>query len=483
MKNCLLILATQFVMDAACQKKGNDVAERIRQVENSLAPNIVYGDSVPPLNLLSQMAEYKIVGLSIAVIKDYKIDWAKGYGWADLDEKRPVTPNTRFQAASISKSLNSLALLKLVQEGKIDLEADINGYLKSWKFPYDSIAGNKKITLANLLSHTAGISVHGFPGYAVGDSIPSLPQILDGIKPANTRPVRSQFEPSKRFQYSGGGSTISQLMLMDVTGRKCEEYMKKEVLQPMGMNNSFYEQPPVPGTRELATAYKRGSEVKGKYHIYPEQAAAGLWTTPADLAKYIIETQREYEGKSSKVLNQAMMQKRLTHYIDSNVALGVFLLRKPTSIYFNHNGGNEGFACTSFGSLKGGNGVVVMINGDDFTIINEVVNSVALVYNWPDFYRPEYRTLYKVPDDSLSMYTGKFLLGSDTLEISKCGNSLCIRQNGQPEDGYKMTFGSNVLFSVKEVPDATLSILFKEGKVDALEINQRGMKIPAKKVN
>ena len=436
MKIFLSILGFFVMANIAAQKTTPAINDRIKQVENNLRPDIVYGDTIPKLNLLQQMAAYKVNGLTIAVIKDYKIDWAKGYGWADAEEKRPVTIDTRFQAASISKSINSLGILKLVQQGKLNLDADINDYLKTWKFPYDSVSKNKKISLANLLSHTAGLSVHGFGGYTPGDSIPTLAQILNGTSPANSRAVRSLFEPSKRLKYSGGGTTISQLVLMDITGMRYEDYMKKEVLQPIGMTNSFYDQPPPAGTKNLATAYNSGVAVKGKYHIYPEQAAAGLWTTPTDLAKYIIETQLEYEGKSAKVLSQAMMQKRLTHYIDSNVALGVFLVKKSGDVYFNHNGGNEGFLCTSYGSLKGGNGVVVMINANDFSIINEVVNSVATVYNWKDFYQPVFKKLFIVSPDSLSNYVGKYLMGKDTLSVAICGEKLCIQQNGQPADGY-----------------------------------------------
>jgi len=326
MKPVISLLFLLTIINACAQQAGEK--EIISKVENSLSPDVVYGDTTPKLNILQQMKTYNINGVSIAVIKDYKIDWAKGYGWADVNEKRPVTVNTRFQAASISKSLNSLAILKLVQQGKLDLNADINNYLKTWKFPYDSLSGNKKITIANLLSHSAGLSVHGFAGYTPGDSIPTIMQILNGVRPANSPAIRSQFEPSKKFQYSGGGTTITQLIITDVTGMKFEDYLKKEVLQPIGMANSFYNQPPPAGTNELATAYNGNTEVKGKYHIYPEQAAAGLWTTPTDLAKYIIETQLEYEGRSTKVLSQQMMKKRLTPYIDSSVALGVFIIIK-----------------------------------------------------------------------------------------------------------------------------------------------------------
>lgn len=454
------------------------------QVENSLTQDVIYGDTIVKLNLRNQMDAYKTKGVSIAVIKDYKIDWANGYGWADAEEKRLVTPETRFQAASISKSLNSLALLKLVQQGKIDLETDINTYLKTWKFPYDSLSKNKKISLANLLSHSAGLSVHGFRGYTPGDSIPSLVQVLNGERPANSAAVRSLFEPSTKFQYSGGGTTITQLILTDITGMQYEDFLKKEVLQAIGMTNSFFTQPPPPGTKNLATAYHGdGTAVNGKYHIYPEQAAAGLWTTPTDLAKYIIETQLEYEGRSAKVLSQQMMRKRLTHYVDSAAGLGLFLIKKQGETYFNHNGGNEGFLCTSYGSLRNGNGVVVMINGEDYSIIPEIVNSVAMVYSWKDFYKPVFKRVNLLPKATLEKYTGNYLLVKDTLSIRFCGDRLCIWQNNQPANGFKMIFSSPVEFSAKEVPDAFILIsLDSEGKAEALEINQKGAKIKANKI-
>jgi len=293
------------------QSPAGEVQERIRKVENSLSPDVVYGDTIPLANLLQRMKTTNTKGLSIAVINNYQIEWAKGYGWADEGEERKVTTNTRFQAASISKSLNSLGILKLVEEGKLDPAADINNYLRTWKFPYDSVSKNKKINTYQLLSHTAGLGIHGFPGYKATASLPSLSEMLDGKQPANTKAVRSVFEPGVKYQYSGGGTIISQMLLMDITGRDYAEYMQAEVLTPLGMSNSFYRRPS-PTDKELATGYYRtGKPVSTKYHVYPEQAAASLWTTPTDLANYIIECQLAYEGKSNKVLSPALMKTRM----------------------------------------------------------------------------------------------------------------------------------------------------------------------------
>jgi hypothetical protein len=263
-----------------------------------------------------------------------------------------------------------------------------------------------------------------------------------------------------------------------------EEYMKKNVLEPLGMTNSFFDQPSPAGTKELATAYYGDDKsVKGKYHIYPEQAAAGLWTTPTDLAKYIIETQLSYEGRSDKVLSSGTTRLRLTPYIDSSAALGSFIVNKSGELWFNHNGGNEAFLCTSFGSLRNGNGVVIMINSSNYAIIPEITNSVAQVYGWKDFFKPEFRKKVTVTPDTLEAYLGSYLMTKDTFSVSFCGDDLCIRQNGNPPAGLKMIFSSATEASMNEVPNVLINFIYnEEGKVDALEVNEKGVRTRCKRI-
>ena len=237
--------------------------ERIRMVENGLTEHIQTSDSAA-FNLLERMKHFKVQGLSIAVIKDYKVDFAKGYGFADTEKKIRVSDKTLFQAASISKSLNSLAILKLFKDRNLDLYADINTYLKSWKFPYDSISKGKKINMANLLSHTAGLNVHGFGGYEAGKPLPSVIQILNGESPANSDAVRSLFAPGTRLEYSGGGTTISQLVLTDITGQKYESYLSEQVLKPLDMLSSTFAQPPTAIRQELLSAGIRRRRKRGE---------------------------------------------------------------------------------------------------------------------------------------------------------------------------------------------------------------------------
>jgi CubicO group peptidase (beta-lactamase class C family) len=448
-----------------------EVNDRIKKVENRLMCWVQTQDTLM-WTLKERMAFYNVQGLSIAVINNYEIEWAKGYGWADTSEHRPVTTQTLFQAASISKSLNGIGVLKLVQDNKLDLNADINEYLKSWKFPYDSNFKSKKITVANLLSHTAGLTIHGFPGYKKDDSLPSIIDILNGREPSNTKAVCSQLEPGFRFQYSGGGILISQLIIMDITNQPYDEYMFQNVLKPLGMNSSFYTQPPTDDKNQLlATAYHtNGRIVNGRYHIYPEQAAAGLWTNPTDLSNYIIETQLSYQNKSSKVLNSEMTKLRLTPYLDSSSALGVFIENRGTEKYFQHSGGNEGFCCKYYGSIDDGKGVVIMSNSDNRAILEEIANSVAFVYKWKDFYNPVIKQVIELPDTILSLYVGKYMLDKEPVIISMESSKLFLKYMNVT---YKIFFTSSEDFFIPELEGNNKFLKDIHGKICGYSINDK----------
>ncbi|WP_440135476.1 serine hydrolase [Chitinophaga sancti] len=457
--------------------------EKILLVEKSLVGTIQL-EGETPWTIAERMTHYKIPGLSIAVIQNHRLIWAKGYGYANDSLKTPVTTQTLFQAASVSKSLNGVGVLKLAQDKKLDLYKDINTYLTSWQFPYDSLAKGKKINTANLLSHTAGLTVHGFEGYTPGTPLPTIVQILDGVKPANSAPVRSMFEPGLRLEYSGGGITISQLIVMDVTHMPYADYMKKAVLQPLGMTGSTFSQPPADVKPALlATGHSGdGKPMEGNYHIHPEEAAAGLWTNPTDLAKFIIETQLAYEGKSSKVLNQASAQLELTPYQNKQGALGVFIDIYPDSTtYFGHGGANIGFRCQYFGSLNDGNGIVVMVNSDNGNILQEVINSVAKVYGFKGLYHSTVKKTVAVTDTVLQTYVGDYQLGPNmALSVYKEGKSIYAQAPGEP--ALELIPETQTKFFPREFPAL---IEFKKddtGKVNAIIISHNGQQQEAKKI-
>lgn len=432
--------------------------DSIRMIENGLSGWAkLEGRPDPKWSIEERLAYYKIPGITIAVVRNYKIAWAKGYGYADKEANIPVTPQTLFQAASISKSLNGVGILKLVQQGKLKLDEDINTYLKSWHPSADS----GKITIANLLSHSAGLTVHGFAGYETKDTLPTVVQILRGQKPANSPEVKPAFAPGIRTQYSGGGTTITQLILTDITNEKYDEFMQREVLKPLGMTQSFFSQPPPPSrVKELATAYSAdGKPIPGKYHIYPEMAAAGLWTNPTDLCKYIIETQLSLMGKSSKVLSADMNKTRLTPLIDKQAALGVFIVTQSGRNFFGHNGGNEGFRCVYYGSTTGGDGMAIMVNSDEGGIIGEVVRSIGKVYGWGGFSDQRPMKVIDVPVDSLKQFEGTYTSEGPTLTCSLKGNDLFFRINNSIE--MQAYFISPKEFFVMNFP---MIVKFVEGK-------------------
>lgn len=388
-----------------------ETEKQIVLVENNLGGRIkIEGEH---WNIMDRLAYYKFNGVSVAVIENYEVVWAKGYGWADINEKIPVTENTLFQAASVSKSINAMAVLKLAQDKKLDLNADINTYLTSWKFPYDAVSKGKKITTLNLLTHTAGISGSS-PEYVMQDTIPTLLQTLNGEAKhsryvySTVSPARSVMEPGLEYRYSNNGIGITQLMVSDITGFPYEQYIAKTIFQPLGMLHSTYSSDAIRSQQTFATGYLNGVEVPGKHVIIPAIAAGGLWTTPSDLAKFIVEMQLSVEGRSNKILSKEIIERMLTPYIDS-VAAGVFIKDVNGEKYFQHSGSLPGFNSQYYASMKDGNGVVIMVNAGNATaFIQEILNSVAEVYKWKDFYQPVYKKAIALPDSIMQKYTGVY---------------------------------------------------------------------------
>lgn len=445
-----------------------EIQEKIQEVEKSICLTTFQIEGQESATTIEErMKAYGVKGVSIAVINNYQLDWAKGYGFADSAEQRLVTTETLFQAASISKSLNAMAMLKMVQEGKVSLNVDINEYLKSWQFPYKSKISHQNITIENLLSHTAGLNVHGFAGYHSSDSLPTTLQILNGTRPSNSEAILSVTKPNKYFSYSGGGTTITQLIQMDNSKMPYDQYMQEKVLSPLGMLSSSYSQPMNKSrSKEMATGYTiDGKEVDGKYYIYPEQAPAGLWTTPSELSQFIIETQLSLEGKSNKILSKEMTEKMLTP-IKEDAALGVFIENRDGVKYFQHSGANEGFRGIYYGSMKDGYGVVVFTNSDNGGVLmNEIVNAVSMAYKWKGFYKDKKIITKKeilLPDSLSKKYVGSYKLNNELYDISLENKQLKYNTGS---GSWKMYFTSPTEFINIEASSIKTFLLDSLGKV------------------
>lgn len=386
------------------------LAARISRIENGLLPAVIIKGQAPKTMTISErMAHYKVPGVSVTFFDHGQIAWTRAYGFADVASKKPVTPDTLFQAASISKPGTALAALRLVQEGKLNLDEDVNAKLRTWKVPENEFTQNEKVTIRRILSHSAGLTVHGFPGYASGEALPTLVQILNGEKPANTAPIRVDVVPGTLWRYSGGGYVVLQTLLMDATGEPFPKIMHDLVLQPAGMTHSTYEQPlPKNRAAEAATPYRaNGEPVQGGPHTYPEMAPAGLWTTPSDLARMAMEVQAEYAGKSSKILDQAMARQMLTHQIGT-WGLGFGLENTGGKPHFGHGGANEGYRCDLEAYTDSGQGVAIMTNSDSGGAVTaELLRAISKEYGWPDF-GPAEHSMVKVDPGSLQPYAGNY---------------------------------------------------------------------------
>lgn len=385
------------------------------QVESALLPTfVIRGEPLRRTPLADRMEALGVPGVSVAVLVDGEIAWARGYGIADLESRRPVTARTLFQAASISKPVAALAALQLVQEGRVALDADVNQHLTGWRVPANSFTAEAPVTLRGLLTHRAGLSVSGFPGYGPDEAVPDAVGVLDGL--GNTDPVRVVLPPGERWRYSGGGYTVMQQLVADVRGAPFAEVMRRRVLDPIGMVRSTYEQPIPPDRQDdIATGYRPdGTAVPGGWHTYPEQAAAGLWTTPSELALYASEVQRAWRGVSSRVLGEALTREMLAPDED-NWGLGPGISEDGER--FRHGGSNQGFRSTFTATIDGDDGVFVMTNSDAGSrLANEFAITVAAAYGWSGP-RPAERVPVELPAEARERFVGTYVAAERDIEF------------------------------------------------------------------
>ena len=332
------------------------------------------------------MEEFGVPGVSVAVIQDFKIHWAKAYGVADVETGQLVDIETMFQAASISKPVAAMGVLRAVQDGLFSLDDDINDILDSWTLDGREFTRNRPVTPRSLTSHTSGLGDgFGFPGYDPEQPLPTTVQILEGHELSNVGSVFMEREPMTFYEYSGGGVTVMELALSDVRKRPFVDILQEGVLTPVGMTRSSYAQPISPEhNQNAARAHDNNGDSRGpKWHVYPEHAAAGLWTTPTDLARLIIEVQRSASGESNRVLSQSMIQEMLNPVGVGPFAVGFTVSKIGEGWYFSHGGSNWGFRALMLAHKVKGYGLVVMTNADQgSTVINEISRRIQYTYNW-----------------------------------------------------------------------------------------------------
>jgi CubicO group peptidase (beta-lactamase class C family) len=379
-----LLLVTASLSRAVAAQ---DAASLVARVERGVPSDT----GVAGLTIEALLKRFNVPGVSIAVVRDFNILWAKGYGVADVETGKPVDVNTAFQAASISKPIAAMAAVKLSQDGKLNLDGDINAVLTSWKVPASEHNKTQPVTPRSLMSHTSGSDDgFGFPGYDPKVTMPTPVQVIQGEK-SNTGVVKFGRPPYAAAKYSGGAVTIMQVALADIARKPFAEFMHATVLGPLGMTGSSYQQPPNPAWEpRLARAHDReGKRREAPWHTYPEQAAAGLWTTPTDLAKAMIEVQTAIRSQKGSILTQHGAREMLTPIGAGPFAVGFQIAQRGEGWYFMHGGSNWGFRCDLIGHFRKGYGVVVMTNADmGGQVIREIENRVAAAYAWDMLDKP-----------------------------------------------------------------------------------------------
>ena len=472
----LLSLLVLLLFSAACASagmpQGTSSSEAISRIENGLLPAIVAKGENASMKLADRMAFHKVPGVSIAVINGGKLEWAKGYGVLESESTRAVTAETLFQAASISKPVAAMAVLALVEQGKLNLDEDVNLRLKSWHVPENEFTKTEKVTVRRLLSHSAGLTVHGFPGYSANVPVPTLVEILDGDnRNANTDPIRADIVPGKQFRYSGGGYTVLQQLMIDVTGRPFPDLLQELVLRKIGMSHSTFTQPLATGL-ESAAAYghEEGKAVKGRWHTYPEMAAAGLWTTPSDLALFAIDLMESAKGKPGKVLTPEMARQMLSKQIAS-YGLGVNVGDSKGVASFSHGGSNEGFTCILVANVNTGQGAVVMTNSDNGpALFSEILRAISVEYNWPDN-RPQEKSVAAVEPATMASYAGRYDADGTPVTISLQSGQLLIQAAPLGPSAIRLYPFAEDQFFVQESGDFQVRFVKdSQGKVSELQV-------------
>ena len=414
-----------------------------------LWPAVVFkGDKSWTLD--ERMEHYGVPGVSIALVKGFKVAWVRNYGLADRQTGERVTAETLFQAGSISKPVAAFAALQMVEAGQLSLDDDVNETLKTWKLPGNDFTAQKKVTLRQLLSHTGGVTVHGFRGYPPDQPVPTLVQVLDGAGPANSDPVRVDKLPGEGFRYSGGGYSVAQQMMIDASGKPFPELMQELLLGPAKMNRSTFTQPLPEAWLNNAAAgvLPYGSDVPGKRHTYPEMAAAGLWTTAGDLALFVVELQNALRG-FSELMSQDMAW-YMVYPVDSGYSLGLSVKDQGGAGYFGHGGWDEGFSAEMVASIDQGYGVVVMTNSNHPAFIKEVIRGVGFAYGWGGFSVQE---KFEVPREALENAPGRYRYdGATAINIYREGDRLFMRYTGEKPEELFFVGNDQFLRRTRETP-------------------------------
>ncbi len=441
---CMSWLVTVAVLAAPVIDRSTE----IDAIESTLIPAIQrLGHEGKPQSIAQRMQHHHVPGISVAVVKDGEIRWAKAYGVADSTTGAPANDETLFQAASISKPMASLGTMALAEKGTVNLDADVNAYLTSWKLPQNNFTSSAPVTLRALLSHLGGATVTGYPGYRQTDPLPTLVQILNGD--GNIPAVEIDQAPGSSFRYSGGGYNVAQQAIEDASGQRFAKIMQNQLLNPLDMNRSTYDiLIPATANQNISSAHdEQGRVIEGGWRNYPESAGGGLWSTPSDLARVIMHLQQIMAGRPGGIVTAESLSAMLTPTIAGAYGMGFSLYEEGAEKMFGHTGTNEGFKAAWWGFVHRGEGYVILTNGrNGGELIRELESALSDYYDW-GFAYPVIREIELTPAE-IKEHTGVY--GHDgnepqTMQITRNGNVLLVRISLGKKSGTKTVWPSSPL--------------------------------------
>ena len=480
---CLAVPTTARAQDP-------DAAALRARIEAAQAPSAE--NELAAMTIEELMEHLGVPGVSIAVIHDFEVHWARGYGVADVETGAPVDVETMFQAASISKPVAAMGTLDAVEDGLFGLDDDINDILTSWTLDGGAFTATSPVTPRTLTSHTSGLGdAFGFPGYDPDAPLPTVVEILDGGERSNVRRVFMERAPYEAYEYSGGGVTVMQLALQDARGEPFAELMQHRVLDPIGMTRSSFRQPiSAEHDRNAARAHDGEGRSRGpKWHVYPEMAAAGLWTTPTDLARFAIEVQKSVRGESNRVLSRETAREMIIPVGVGDFAVGFSLRKQGEGWYFQHGGSNWGFRATLLAHTVKGYGLAIMTNADrGGQAAAELSRRIQAAYEWDSmappvprgYAPPPVRTEITLEAAVLARYVGTYLMEDEEISVTLEGSQLFVQPRGEAR--FPIFAESETDFFL-EVIDAQLSFTHDaDGEVDGVVVVQAGTRAVARRV-
>lgn len=310
------------------------------------------------------IAKHGLQGLSVAIIDNYQVSWTREWGVKSADDKDPVDKDTVFNIASIAKPVTATLIAMLAEKGLIDLDEPVATYLQRWQLPDNEFTRSTNVTLRHLLGHTSGATQHGFKDFYIGEEIPTIVDVLNGGDLPDTEKLDINFEPGTEWRYSGGGYVVAQMAVEDYLKKPLAELASEFIFQPLELTNTTMLRPDEAGfPKNAAKAHdENGTVISTGLPICPQISASGLWTTPTDMARFLIEMQNALRGRS-EIISSAVA-KLVTSEIMDGFGLGWALFEPVGHMEaFSHGGANTGTGGRVYATKKGGNGIVLFGNG------------------------------------------------------------------------------------------------------------------------